>query len=203
MVSLNLISSIKNIVFVIGLCIGVSIIGYFGINRLLDVPNTQSTYPYSKKETKNIIVDSLLVVVDSLTVQVDSLHREGNKTNTVFTPQKVDTAFIINQYYNTYRQTIKHRDKNLDFRLNFDLIQNKIQSPKLAYKILKPVVIFKPETRNTKHFFVGATLGGSLISVDQFTPEIIFFTGKHGFKIGYNLLDPNRNIQIGYYFKIK
>ncbi len=197
-----MISSIKNIVFFIGLCIGFSFIGYFGINWLLDVPNTQSQYA-TKKETKNIIVDSLLVVVDSLTVQVDSLHRAGNKTNTVFTPQKVDTAFIIDQYYKTYKQTIKHRDKDLDFRLDFDLIQNKIQVPKLEYKILKPVAIFKPATRNPKHLFFGATLGGSLYELNQFTPELVFFTGKHGFKIGYNLLDQNRNLQIGYYFKIK
>ncbi len=198
-----MISSIKNTFFFIGLCIGFSIIGYFGINWLLGVPNTQGQYQYPKKETKNIIVDSLLVVVDSLTVQVDSLHRAGNKTNTVFTPQKVDTAFIIDQYYRTYNYAIRHRDKDLDFKLNFDLIQNKIQAPKLEYKILKPVAIFKPATRNPKHLFFGATLGGSQYELNQFTPELVFFTGKHGFKIGYNLLDQNRNLQIGYYIKIK
>ena len=198
-----MISSIKNSIFFIGLCISFSIIGYFGINWLLGVPNTQDQFQYPKKETKNIIVDSLLVVVDSLTVQVDSLHRAGNKTNTVFTPQKVDTAFIIAKYYRTYNHTIQHRDKDLDLRLDFDLIQNKIQAPKLEYKILKPVAIIKPETRNPNHLFFGATLGGSQFELDQFTPELIFFTGKHGFKIGYNLLNQNKNLQIGYYFKIK
>ena len=198
-----MISSIKNSIFFIGLCISFSIIGYFGINWLLGVPNTQDQFQYPKKETKNIIVDSLLVVVDSLTVQMDSLHRAGDKTYTVLTPQKVDTAFIIDQYYKTYKQTIKHRDKDLDLRLDFDLLQNKIQSPKLEYKILKPTTIIKHKALNTNHLFFGATLGGSQYELNQFTPELIFFTGKHGFKIGYNLLDPNRNLQIGYYFKIK
>ncbi len=200
-----MLNKIKNIGLWIGISIGISIIGYFGMKWLLDNPDKNTCISYSNKESKSIIVDSLLVVVDSLTVQVDSLHRAENliQTETILIPQKVDTAFIIAKYYKTYNYAIRHRDKDLDLRLNFDLTQNKVQSPKLAYKILKPVAIFKPETRNTKHFFIGATLGGSLIYVDQFTPEILFFTGKHGFKLGYNLLDPNRNIQIGYYFKLK
>ena len=195
-----MIRKIKNIGFLIGLCIGISFIGYFGINWLLDVPNSKSPIEYSKKETKHIIVDSLLVVVDSLQVQVDSLHHARNKKEIVFIPQNIDTAFIIDQYHKTYKQTIKHRDKDLDLKLSFDLYQNKIQTPKLEYKLLKPVAII---TQKTNHFFVGATLGGSQFELDQFTPELVFFTGKHGFKIGYNLLDPNRNLQIGYYFKIK
>ena len=198
-----MLNKIKNIGLWIGIGIGISIIGYFGINWILDSSRNNFPIPYSNKESKSIIVDSLLVVVDSLTVQVDSLHRAENLIQTVFVPQKVDTAFIIARYYKTYNYAIRHRDKDLDLRLDFDLTQNNVQTPKLAYKILKPIAIFKPKTRNTKHFFIGATLGGSLISVDQFTPEILFFTGKHGFKLGYNLLDPNRNIQIGYYFKIK
>ena len=179
-------------------------IGYFGLNYLLKgdrSPSIVKNTEYSIQ--KNIIVDSLLIVVDSLSVQVDSLHRAGNKVNLVFVPQKVDTALIIAKYYKTYKYTITHRDKDLDLSLNFDSTQNKIHNPKLAYKILKPIAIFKPETRNQNHLFFGATLGGSDFELDQFTPELVFFTGKHGFKIGYNLLDQNRNLQIGYYFKIK
>jgi len=178
-----MISKIKEIGFLIGLCIGFSFIEYFGINWLLDVPNSKPPIEYSKKETKNIIVDSLLVVVDSLQVQVDSLHLVKNKSKLIYIPQSVDTAFIIDQYYKTYKQTIKHRDKDLDLKLSFDLIQNKIQ--------------------NKNHFLIGATIGGSQFELDQFTPELIYLRGKHGFKIGYNLLEKNRNVQIGYYFKIK
>ncbi len=195
-----MISKIKDIGFLIGFCMALSIIGYFGINWLLDVPNTKPTIEYSNKETKYIIVDSLLVVVDSLQVQVDSLHHARNKKEIVFIPQNIDTALIIKQHFTTHKNTIKHRDKDLDFKLSFDLYENKIQTPKLEYKILKPVAII---TQKTNHFFVGATLGGSQFELDQFTPELVFFTGKHGFKIGYNLLNPNRNLQIGYYFKIK
>ena len=196
----NMISRIKDIGFLIGLCIGFSIIGYFGMNWILGVPSTKSPIEYSKKETKYIIVDSLLVVVDSLQVQVDSLHLVKNKSKLIYIPQSVDTAFIIDQYYKTYKQTIKHRDKDLDLKLSFDLIQNKIQAPKLEYKILKPIAII---TENNNHFLIGATIGGSQFELDQFTPELIYLRGKHGFKIGYNLLDQNRNLQIGYYFKIK
>jgi len=186
--------------------IGLSLfaIGFFGIKHLLKKEKTPSFISHAEYEKqKSIIVDSLLIVVDSLSVQVDSLHRAGNKVNLVFVPQKVDTALIIAKYYKTYQYSIAHRDKDLDLRLNFDYSQNKIQNPKLAYKILKPVSIFNPVPRRTKHLFFGATLGGSQFEMDQFTPEIIFFTGKHGFKFGYNLLDHNRNLQIGYYFKIR
>jgi len=179
-------------------------IGYFGIRYLIKKERSPSIVKYTEQGVqKNIIVDSLLIVVDSLTVQVDSLHREGNKVNLVFVPQKVDTALILAQYYRTYNYTLKHKDKNLDLKLNFDLHQNKIHTPKLEYKILKPTTVFKPLKQNKKHLFFGATLGGSEFELDQFTPELIFFTEKHGFKIGYNLLDHNRNIQIGYYFKIR
>ena len=179
-------------------------IGYFGVRYLLKKDRSPSIVEYAEHEIKkNIIVDSLLIVVDSLQVQVDSLHHAENKVNLVFIPQNVDTSLIIEQYFNTYNHTIKHRDNTIDFKLNFDLLQNKIQAPKLEYKILKPTTVFIQKKQRTKHLFFGATLGGSQFELDQFTPELIFFTGKHGFKIGYNLLNHNRNLQLGYYFKIK
>ncbi len=194
-----MIDKFRNIIFFLAFTISFSVIGYFGINWLLGVPSTNNQDPYFKKETKYIIVDSLLVVVDSLQVQVDSLHLVKNKSKLIYIPQSVDTAFIIDQYYKTYKQTIKHRDKDLDLKLSFDLIQNKIQAPKLKYKILKPITII---TQNKNHFLIGVTVGGSQFELDQLTPELIFLRGKHGFKIGYNLLNENRNLQIGYYFKI-
>jgi len=179
-------------------------IGYFGVPYLLKKDRAPSIIEYEEHgKLKNIIVDSLLIVVDSLQVQVDSLHHAEDKGKLIFIPQKVDTTLIIEQYFKTYNHTIKHRDHTLDFKLNFDLVQNKIQAPKLEYKLLKPTTVFKSEPKKTKHLFFGATLGGSQYELDQFTPEIIFFTEKHGFKIGYNLLNQNRNLQLGYYFKIK
>lgn len=192
--------------FLLNIIIGIALlsIGYFGVTYLLKKDRAPSIIKFEEHgKLKNIIVDSLLIVVDSLQVQVDSLHRAENKVNFVFVPQKVDTALIIAKYYKMYKYTIVHRDKDLDLSLNFDYSQSRIHNPKLTYKILKPVAIFKPETRSLKHLFFGATLGGSQFELDQFTPELVFFTGKHGFKIGYNLLDHNRNLQIGYYFKIK
>jgi len=192
---------LKKIVLNTVLGLIIFLIGYLGMNYIFERPSPK--LKIQDPETKNIIVDSLLVVVDSLTVQVDSLHRTKNKINMVFVPQKVDTALIIAQYFKTYRYTIAHRDKDLDLKLNFDLLQNKVQSPKLEFKVLKPTTVYECKTKKENHLFFGTSLGGSLYSLDQFTPEIIFFTGKQGFKIGYNLLDQNRNLQIGYYFKIK
>lgn len=178
--------------------------GYFGIKYLLkgnSKPPFVSCLAHGIQE--QIIVDSLLIVVDSLQVQVDSLHLAEDKINLVFIPQKVDTVFIVKKYFTTFKHSIKHRDKNLDFKLKFDLLQNKIHSPKLQYKVLKPSTTIKLERQRTKQLFAGLTTGGSKFELDQFTPELIFLTGKHGFKIGYNLLDQHRNIQLGYYFKIK
>jgi len=192
--------------FLLNIIIGFALfsIGYFGVSYLIKKDRTSPLInSVDHNPQKKNIVDSLLIVVDSLQVQVDSLHHAENKVNLVFIPQNVDTALIIEQFFKTYKQTIKHRDKNLDFKLNFDLLQNKIQNPKLVYKVLKPTAIYKTKNEKTKHLFFGATLGGSQYELNQFTPELIFFAGKHGFKIGYNLLDHNRNLQIGYYFKIK
>ncbi|OBQ52880.1 hypothetical protein VQ01_13105 [Tamlana sp. s12] len=173
---------------------------YFLTNKILKnaaTKNIQKTEIFSKTH----FVDSLLVVVDSLTVQVDSLNRLED--HIIYIPKVVDTAFIIQQYYSKLKQTIKHRDSNLYLKLAFDLQKNKVLLPKLEYKILQPKTVFKMRTVRKNSYFFGASFGGSLSGIQEITPKILLVKTNHAITLGYNLLDNQANIHLGYYFKIR
>lgn len=159
--------------------------------------------------SQKYIVDSLLVVVDSLTVQVDSLSRLENYIT--YVDKEVDTAFIIRKYYSKTKQTIQHKDSAIHIKFNFNLHKNKVELPKLEYKILRPIKIvnyIKPVKKHKNRYFVGVTIGGSFLDASvlelrQIAPEILLIKSNHGLKLGYNLLEKTRNIYVGYYFKIR
>lgn len=197
-----MLAKIKDAIFIICFSLFFGLLAYFGVNKVLNQKQTPVKAEFHEYlEQNNIVADSLLVVVDSLQVQVDSLHHVKDKTKLIIRLREVDTGAIIKQHFKTIGQTIEHRDKNLDFKLNFNLEQNKVKTPRLKYKILKPTIILSKVKQ--AHLYAGATFGGSFYEVDQFTPELIYFNGNHGFKVGYNFLNTNKNIQIGYYFKLK
>lgn len=176
----------------------------FKIKSRFDISTISTVEKVREYEAKNIIessldVDSLLVVVESLTVQVDSLHLQANGQPTVvYIPSDVDTTAIITNYFKTYSYTIKHKDKDINLKVNFDYQGNNIYSPVLEYKILRPTKI---TYRPLRGWFYGGTVGGSIERMHQVTPEIMYIKNKHAYKIGYNLLGSSFNIQLGYYIK--
>ena len=177
----------------------------FHIKSKFDISTISTVEKVKEYEAKNIIessldVDSLLVVVESLTVQVDSLHLKANKQPTViYIPTDVDTSMIISNYFKTYSYTIKHKDQDINLKVNFDYKENKIDSPVLKYKILKPTQI---TYRPLRGWFLGGSVGGSIERMHQVTPEIMYINNNKAYKIGYNLLGSKFNIQLGYYIKL-
>ena len=176
----------------------------FRIKTHFDISTISTAEKVKEYEEKNIIessldVDSLLVVVESLTVQVDSLHLQTNGQPTVvYMPTNVDTTAIINNYFKTYSYTIKHQDKDINLKVNFDYKGNNIYSPVFKYKILKPTQI---TYRPLRGWFYGGTVGGSIDRMHQVTPEIMYINNDQAYKIGYNLLGSKFNLQLGYYLK--
>ncbi|AUS04393.1 hypothetical protein [Pseudotamlana carrageenivorans] len=198
-----MIKKIKDII-VVALIVLISFGAYMGVNNILkrasDYQKSKTKTEY-KTEYKTHFVDSLLVVVDSLTVQVDSLN--GKENQIIYVPQDVDTVFIIKQYYSRIKQSVKHRDSNLYVNFNFDLHKNRVELPKLEYKILKPTTLIKQVPRVRNQYFLGASFGSSINGIDAITPEIMLVKETHALKLGYNLLDKDLNFHLGYYFKIR
>jgi len=176
----------------------------FHIKNHFDISTISTAEKVREYEDKGIIessldVDSLLVVVESLTVQVDSLHLQANGQPTVvYIPTNVDTTAIITNYFKTYYYTIKHQDKDINLKVNFDYQGNNIYSPVFEYKILKPTQI---TYRPLRGWFYGGTVGGSIDRMHQVTPEIMYINNDQAYKIGYNLLGAKFNLQLGYYIK--
>lgn len=184
------------------------------LKNIMDLRPNIPLDPFENIEHKeNLIesrldVDSSIVVVDSPMVQVDSLHQGASSpiikyvtiTKFIEIPLEVDTSMIINNYFKNYSYLIQHTNKDIDLKVKFDYSSNKIYNPKLEYKILRPTKI---SYRPLRGWFYGGTVGGSLISMHQITPEIMYINNNKAYKIGYNLIGgPGINVQLGYYVKL-
>lgn len=199
-----MIKQVKDLIILL-LIIAAAIAAYFAFKPKPTPPFNLGVNQNTEVISTQYIVDSLLVVVDSLTVQVDSLN--SIEDHIIFlekvTEKDVDTAFIISQYYSKYKHTIKHRDSSLYMKFDFTLNKNKIQVPRLEYKLLGSTTVIHTKPIIKNHYFFGTSLGGSENGIKDFSAQLLLTKRNHAISIGYNLLDPEMNLRLGYYFKIR
>ena len=166
----------------------------------------------------NSQADTVIVTDSTLKLKYDSalqvINTQGPDTFWKIAPpvnypfQKVDTAFILQNYNTWYVYTDSVRNKELALSIIDTVTANKIIGRKLSYKILRPDSIIKVETTKTitnkevaSGLFVGTQVGavGSNMLI---APHLLYVTKKKlAFSLGYELYQHTPTI--GIYYKIK
>lgn len=168
--------------------------------------NTQADTVIVTDSTLKLKYDSALQVIN--TQGPDTFWKIAPPVN--YPTQKVDTAFILQNYNTWYVYTDSVRNKDLALSIIDTVTANKIIGRKLSYKILRPDSIITIETtktitkevaRGTNNLFVGTQVGvnGSNMLL---APHVLYTTkNKLAFSLGYELYQHTPTI--GIYYKIK
>jgi hypothetical protein len=114
---------------------------------------------------------------------------------------KVDTAYVIGDYYSTYVYQDSLITDTLKLHINDSISQNKIKSRNIKYRLTYPVITVTNTVIEKKHeFYYGLGLAGGKDGLNSFGPELLLRT-KH--KSAYGLgLGINGNFQPVLSFKM-
>jgi hypothetical protein len=121
------------------------------------------------------------------------------------TTVKIDTAYVIGEYYSTYFYKDSLISDTLHFYINDSISQNKIQSRSLKYTLKFPTVtVTNTVIKNKNEFYVGLGLVGSKTGINFFGPELLLRTKKksvYGLGVGINgSFEPQLSLRV--YWKI-
>ena len=121
------------------------------------------------------------------------------------TTVKIDTSYVIGDYYSTYFYTDSLISDTLHFYINDSISQNKVQSRSLKYALKFPTVTTTNTViKNKNEFYAGLGLVGSSTGINFFGPELLLRTKKkqvYGLGIGVDgNLQPNLSLRV--YWKI-
>jgi len=145
----------------------------------------------------------------------DTTNHQGSKLvnsqpiyiSTPVIPQMDSAAMrrIVEQYFSTYFQQDTISDDSLQVVISDSLNQNKVFHRKWNYKfkfpVLKESVITIHEPVKNK-FYVGGMLTAS--SEAGFSPTLMMQNKKENiFTLGTDLLKGERNVQVGYFVKLR
>jgi hypothetical protein len=121
------------------------------------------------------------------------------------TTVKIDTAYVIGEYYSTYFYTDSLINDTLCLYINDSISQNKVQSRSLKYTLKLPTVtITNIVIKSKNEFYTGLGLVGSSTGIGFFGPELLLRTKKksvYGLGVGIDgNLQPNISLRV--YWKI-
>ena len=121
------------------------------------------------------------------------------------TTVKIDTAYVVGDYYSTYFYKDSLINDTLCLYINDSISQNKIQSRSLKYTLKFPTVtVTNTVIKNKNEFYYGLGLVGSKTGINFFGPELLLRTKKksvYGLGVGIDGdFQPNLSLRI--YWKI-
>jgi hypothetical protein len=123
------------------------------------------------------------------------------------TTQKIDTQYVIGDYYSTYFYTDSFKlHDTLHVKINDSVSKNKIKSRKISYTLKLPTNnITKTIIKKENNWYLGINLIGNKTGINYIGPEVLFKTknkGIYGVGVGVdNAFKYNLNLQM--YWKIK
>lgn len=164
----------------------------------------------------NIVTPSSTTVI----TKTDTIRDTISKETTVYVPKwktrvehdvifdtiiKLDTAYILGDYFSTYVYSDSLKNDTLKLYINDSITQNKIKNRQIKYKMMyastsSTTTIIK----NKNEFYIGVSLVGSNKGINFFGPNLMLRTKK---KQVYNLgigIDGNLqpNLHLSTYWKI-
>lgn len=118
---------------------------------------------------------------------------------------KIDTSYVIGDYYSTYYYEDSLKTDTLNFHIGDSITQNKIKVRNIKYTLKFPTVtVTNTVIKNKNEFYIGFGLVGSKTGINFFGPELILRTKKkqvYGLGIGVDgNLQPNLSLRT--YWKI-
>jgi len=121
-------------------------------------------------------------------------------------PADVDTAAILQRFFNSYHYTEVWEDSNQQITILDSVSQNQITWRDVKYLWNKPLTvitknIITPPAEQRAKVFLGGKIGGTKQELTAITPEIMFLSKKdHAYSIGYNL--SAKSVELGALWKI-
>ena len=120
-------------------------------------------------------------------------------------PLNVDTAAILQAYYNGSVYEDTYSDTNIAIHLKESVAENKIQWREFKYEILRPTTVITNNitqvTTAKAKLFAGINLGGNKESFSAITPEIeLIFYDRRAFSVGYNF--QNKSVELGVKWRV-
>jgi hypothetical protein len=121
------------------------------------------------------------------------------------TTVKIDTSYVIGDYYSTYYYEDSLKTDTLNFHIGDSITQNKIKVRNIKYTLKFPTVTTTNTIiKNKNEFYAGLGLVGSSTGINFFGPELLLRTKKkqvYGLGVGIDgNLQPNLSLRV--YWKI-
>ena len=121
------------------------------------------------------------------------------------TTVKIDTAYVVGDYFSTYYYKDSLINDTLCFYINDSISKNKIKSRKLNYVLSLPTINTHDVVIQKKNeFYIGLGLVGSKTGISFFGPELLLRTkSQNVYGVGVGLdgsLQPNLSLRT--YWKI-
>ncbi len=180
----------KDLLYIVSLilCViaGCFIGNWFGDSR---VSRSETNVSYQIDSTKHIYNS----------YETKNYPKETSVVNNIL-PSKVDTVFVLNDYYATHTFTQTIADSNGRAVINDTISQNRFTGRSFTYQNLRPVQIVKPLRRSLS---VGVQAYTNVsYKVVSISPSLLYQDKKgNGFIAGYNIIDGS--FGGGYFRKIK
>lgn len=155
-------------------------------------------------EPKTVTVTTLVhdTIVHRINVPVPS------PADVVFieAPAIVDTAVILQAYYNEIYYQDNYCDSVIDLYISEGISQNKVAYRDIAYQILRPTQIINtttitPPAEQSVKVLAGFMIGGTKQELTSISPQIELITKRdNAYMIGYNL--SSKSVELGLKWKI-